>query len=498
MRTALGAGRNRLSQQVITESILLFCIGGGAGVALAAWSEGLLTQVADRHLPGMVDVRLDLSVILISLILIAAGGIFAGVAPALYASRISLNDVLKEGSQTVDAGSRRGSRTRGHFVVSEVALAVLLLTGFGVFLRNFRQLLEQPLGFNPTDVITTTAANVSRLKSRSSDQRIEFLQSNVRAAEAMPGVNAAALISETPLADGRSTAFTIDEHPPVTARMTPFAKDLSVSPNYFTTLRIPVLKGRVFTERDNLGNTPVTIISHALAQQYFPDEDPIGKHITFVTATQRSREIIGVVGDVRQGGPGSPFAMHAYLPCYQTGEGSVIYVRTRTGGYRIDRTLRQTLAGVDNQFAWGPVRSLSQAVYEKLGDRRLVTIVTGAFAALALALAIVGIYGMIAYSVTRRTRDFGIRMALGSTRHEIVLIVLFEITRLVLLGIVLGTLSAAILLRVLSSQMFGVTSLDLATCVVVSLALILASLLAGSIPAYRATRLDPIIAIRSQ
>jgi len=281
--------------------------------------------------------------------------------------------------------------------------------------------------------------------------------------------------------------------------MAPFAKDLSVSSDYFETLRIPLLRGRTFTDHDRRGSPAVVIISEALVRQNFPHEDPIGKHIRFTDSLQESREIVGIVGDVRQGGPGSPFAVHAYLPCYQTGEGSLLYIRAiSTDESSVRGRLRATLGSVDKQVAWGNVTLLEDAIYDKLSDRRFVTIVIGVFAGLALSLAVAGIYGMIAYSVTQRTREFGIRMALGSTRQKLIILVLLETARLVFWGLLLGMIAAASFTRLFSSLVFGIAGLDPITCGVVCFTLIAVSLSASYIPAYRATRMDPMAALRYQ
>lgn len=516
VRSALGAGRGRLIRQLLTESVLLFLLGGALGVLLARWSVDLLAALAvtGGYLPGHLAVALDSRVLLFGLLVSALTGLSFGLAPALQASSLNLTETLSDSSRALGGGIRR-NRARRALVVGELALALLLLIGAGLFVRSFLRLQDVSPGFDPENLLATVGD-----KGRPFPGQVTFWRAVLDHARNLPGVESVAVTSRPPLHRVRALGFAIGGGASVREGEEPKAGDVFVSPDYFRTMRIPLLKGRPFTDQDTQSAPPVAIISQSLARRYFRDEEPLGRRLrvhpepTLCCGGSVAGgwvEVVGVVGDVRQGDLDEEPAVTLYRPYSQIVEHDMfLMVRARSSSdfSGLVTGLRPQLLAVDREIEWSSwdgrtatsVDAMRQVVRgsESLRRRRFVLILLGVFAALALVLAAVGIYGVTAYSVAERTREIGIRMALGATRHLVLKQVLAEAITLVLSGLILGMLSAQVLTRLISTMLFGVGSTDAVTYLGVSFLFAGVVLLATYLPARRAMQVDPMTALRHE
>jgi predicted permease len=495
IRTALGAGRLRIVRQLLTESLLLALMGGGLGLLLATWGLDLLVAVSPSDLPLMGEVGLDTQVLGFTVAVSVLTGILFGLAPALQASRLDLNESLKEGGRGSTEGRR--NRVRSLLVISEIALALVLLVGAGLLIRSFVTLLNTSPGFDAGAVLTADIP-LSRSRYPDAEKQSAFVQQAIQATSHMPGVASVAAVNILPLSgNGRQSSFTIEGRP-VPNGQEPDAEASTVSPEYFRTMGIPVIRGRTFNEGDKRDTPWVVVISETLARKVFPGEDPIGKRLG-IDDGRPPFEIIGIVGDVRHEKLETESYPEYYRSFYQSPERQVnLVVRAApsTDPATLQMAVRNAIKQLDREQIVWETKTMEQWRAESVARRRFNMMLLGLFASLALLLAAVGIYGVMSYTVTQRTHEIGIRLALGAQTRDVVRMVVRQGMTLALIGVGVGLLAAFGVTRVMSSLLYGVTSTDTLTFGAVSLLLVVLALLACLIPARRATRVDPMTALR--
>jgi putative ABC transport system permease protein len=509
VRAALGASRARLLRQLLVENLVLFLAGGALGVLLANASVDRLGALARGagYLPDRLDVAVDARVLIASLFAAVGTGLFFGLIPALQASKVDLNEGLRDSAPAASGGPRRG-RVRRLLVVSELALALVLLVGFGLLVRSFASLHAVAGGFDSRNLLETDSDGGHEYAPA-----IAFWRGALETARAVPGVALAAVTSRPPMHGARHQRFEIEGRSPASTEDRQEAGDVLVSAGYFETMGIPLLRGRVFDERDTASSPPVIVVSQMLARRYFGEQDPIGRHVRLGERLPMTccaapgpvegvwRRVVGVVGDVRQANLDEQPAVTMYRPYLQIVEHDmVLMVRARSATELpgVARDLRARLLALDANKQWSEVRVMRDVIRESesIRLRRFVLILLGSFAAVALLLAAVGTYGVTACAVAERTRELGVRIALGATRPDVLGQVLRETLRLALAGVAIGSAAALALSRGLGAMLFGVSATDAATYVGVSLLLAAVVLLAAWLPALRATRVDPIAALR--
>jgi len=511
VRAALGASRGRLVRQALVESILLFAIGGAAGVIVARLFVDSLTGLAisGGYMPERMSVSLDLRVLGVAMGLSLLTGLLFGMIPALQASRVDVNAALRASAQT-STGDRRRGRTRRVLIVAEVALSLVLLAGSGLLIRSFARLYAASGGYSPDNVVVIASDG-----GRSFPEAMLFWNAALDRARALPGVASAALTSRPPANDVRSKPFEIEGRPVASEPNAPLADDVFVSGAFFETLRIPLLRGRTFAAADSDSAPKVAVISESFARRFFDGENPLGRRIRMVEKLPMPccavpgpvegvwREIVGVVGDVRQDNLDEPPSMTVYRPVTQIVEHDMVLVvraSDAAAAGRITRELRSHLLGVDRARDWTAAQPMWQMIRDSgaLRLRRFVVILLGVFAALALLLAAVGVYGVASSGVAERTREIGIRIALGASRPAVFRQIVGEMALLALAGSALGVVAAFPLTRVIESMLFDTSATDPLTYVGVALLLGAMVVAASWIPARKATRIDPLIALRHE
>lgn len=499
LRAALGASRWQLIRQLLTESLLLALVGGTLGILLANWGVDLLRTLnpgdAARLTPGWDRLGVNLPVLGLNLGLSLFSGMLFGLAPAWQTSKTDLNQGLKESSRQTSSGSHR---LRGLLVISEVALSLILLVSAGLLMRTFLVLLKTDPGFNPEQVLTMKLS-LPAAKYKKEPQRVAFYQELIKRVEALPGVESAAAITHLPLGGSNSSnAFLIEGMPEPPPGQEFIGRNRACTPNYFHTMGIPVMKGRAFTDQDKAGSPPVIIVNETLAQKFWPNVDPLGKRMRIAGPLDEFpwAQVVGVVKDVKHE-LNIPTSQDYYLPHAQDVWSSMVLVaRTRVEPMALAADIRQQVWSLDkdqpvfNVSTMEEVRSLSVSLYS------FSSVSLGVFAGIALLLAAIGIYGVMSYAVTQRTQEIGIRMALGARAIDVLRLVVRNGMSLALIGVAAGLAGAYAATRLLASLLFGVTPTDLMTFASVTLALLLVALLACYIPARRATKVDPLVALR--
>jgi len=498
VRAALGASRTRILRQLLTESAVLGLLGAAVGIALARWGVQGLSGLLPPNFPGAESIRMDGSVLAFALLLSLGASLLFGVAPALFAADPRLQTTLQESAGRAGESARRG-RARNFLVAAEVALAMVLLVGAGLLIRSFAALMAVNPGFD-TQQLLKAEVSLPRFQYSKPEQWVEFSNELMSRVQAQPDLRDSAVGMPLPLANQRASMdFKIANAPGMPSGRINTAHFVSVSPNYFHVVGIPLLRGRYFSRQDAMSTPRVTIISEALARLYFPHQDPLGQQLIFGPPLDSNlkREIIGVVGDVRDIALNHAPAPMMYVPFAQVPLwGVVLVVKTSSSADAATAAIRQKVHEVDRDLPVTDIQWMSEAVDASLGKARLRTWLLGLFGALALILAAAGVFGVSSYLVSRRTHEFGIRMALGATRREILRLVLGEVLRLALAGVAAGIALALGLTRLMASLLYGIRPSDPLTLVVPPLLLTATAVLAAYIPARRATKVDPMVALR--
>jgi predicted permease len=495
VRTTLGAGRLRIVRQLLTESVLLALAGGALGLVVAFGCVKLLVASGAGGLPRVQEVQVDLHVLGFTLAVALLTGLFFGLAPAVQASRLSLSEALKEGGRGTSAGLRH-SRLRGLLVIAEVAMSLVLLVGAGLLVRSFVRLLAVKPGFRP-DHLVTMFMNFAGPKYQKQGSSARFEKELVERVEALPGVEGVAVSNDLPLEGDDTTTGVgnVEGH----AKLLPGQEYLVgmhvVNPGYFRTMGIPLLRGREFRATDTKGAGIAVVINQKLAETFWPGQDPIGKHFS-LWGTADS-EVVGVAGNVRHNGLGEEPDFETYSPFAQDEWAyMVLAIRTKSDARSIASAARSAAAGLDPDLPVHDVRTMEQVAADTLTTRRITLYLVGSFALLALVLAAVGLYGVMSYAVTQRTHEIGVRMALGAQAADVLRLVVSDGMKLTATGVALGFVGALALTRYLKSLLFEIRATDPITFAAVVLLLAAIALLATYLPARRATRVDPIIALR--
>jgi putative ABC transport system permease protein len=497
LRTALGAGRFRIVRQLLTESVLLAVVGGVLGLLVAMWGVDLLIALSPRDLPSLRGVGLNYQVLGFTLLVSVVTGLIFGVVPALEASRPNLNEALKEGGKGAGGGTG-GHRVRDIFVVAEVALALVLLIGSGLMIKSFLRLQSVNPGFNPQNLLTVRLL-LPGSKYGEDRQRVAFFRQALSRIESLPGVRSVGAVNFLPFSgSGAATGFTIEGRPAPAPGEKPVVDSRVCDPNYFQAMGIPLISGRTFSEKEATEVSHVVIINQTLARTYFPDEDPIGRRITIeMTNEPVPSQIIGVVGDVKHAGLDVEPKATAYWPHPELAYSFMtIVARTEGDPLSLASAVQGEVKALDKDQPIADVRTMEQLLMASVARARFSTLLLSIFAGVALLLAAVGIYGVMSYSVTQRTHEIGIRMALGAQRADVMRLVVGRGMMLASIGIGIGLAAALGLTRVMASLLFAVSATDPLTFGTISLVLAGVALAANLVPARRATKVDPMVALR--
>ena len=494
IRAALGANRFRMLRQLLTESLVLAVIGGVMGFVLAWGAIRLLIAFSPGNIPRLNEVQIDLRALIFNIGALLVTGLLFGLAPALHASRPDRNESLKEGGRTAQADHRGGARRI--LVVAEVALALVLLAGAGLLMKSFLRLEEVNLGFDPVNVLTLSIALPNAKYPKPQSQAL-FFQNLLEHVHAIHGVESAGAVTNLPLVlDWIEDVYV--EGKTAQGQACP-CNYYGVSPGYFRAMGIPLVKGRLFNARDDQQSTPVAVINQNAARRLFPNQDPIGKRIYVTNGPEIFREVVGVVADSKQYGADSPYTRQVFEPFRQAPTSQMaLAIRTSVPPLSITGEVRNAVFSVDKDQPVADVQTMQELVSRSEGPRQFSVYLLGIFASLALVLATVGIYGLIAYSVSQRTHEIGLRMALGAKQGDVLRLVMRQGMVLAALGIGIGIAGALASARVLSGLLFEVRPTDPLTFVIVSGFLGGVALLACYIPARRAARVDPMIALRHE
>ena len=499
VRAALGAGRGRLLGQSLTESLLLALLAGGVGLALTPFFTRVLLSLSPKGFVLPQRVGLDPVVLSFGLAAALLVALLSGLLPAMQALRTNLSESLKEGGRAGGAGLSR-QRARSCLVIAEVAVALVLLAGAGVMLRSFLRLRVVDSGFR-TDHLLTARLFLPAARYGEARQKTSFHRDLLERVRALPGVESAAAGNCLPLISDFGRAFTIGGRPIPPPGQWLSASYRSVTPEYFRTLGIPILRGRAFTDQDHADAPGVAIVNQTLARQQWPNGDPIGQQINLERPERQHawRTIVGVAGDVRHRGPDANYSVEVYAPYYQMPEAAAtLAVRSASDPAGLAVGVRAALRAADPNLPPGQIRTMEQLVAESdsLSSRRSLMVLLGAFAVLAVLLAGVGVYGVISYSVAQRRQEIGLRMALGAQRGDVLRLVIRQALGLALAGVAIGAGLALALTRFLGSLVYQVSASDPLTFTAVGLLLVLVSLAASYLPAWAATRVDPMAALR--
>jgi putative ABC transport system permease protein len=498
VRVALGATRGRLIRQMLTESVLLSLAGGILGLFMAAWVTAVLVHATPRGVPRMDEASADMSVLFFTLGLSLATGIFFGIFPALQATRAEVNATLQEGGRTGTAGSKR-AHLRDFLVAAEVAISLMLLVGAGLMTKSLMRVLEADGGIDATNVLTARFAT-PEAKYETDVKRRTFVAQLVARVQSLSGVQFAGF--KSPLLGGSQTAYVIDGRPAPKPGQYPSTDMGRVTPRAMRAMGMRLLRGRFFDEHDNEKSQLVCIIDETLAKQEFVNEEPLGKRLSIGGPPAPGKQpawmtIVGVVAHVKNYGVDQASRVETYIPQAQMpAAGGTIVVRSAGDSAALTSGIRAAVGSLDPDVPLYDVRSMEDIVSENTASRRLSVALIGSFAVLALVLAGVGIYGVMAYVVTQRRHEIGIRMALGANQRNILEMVLRQGLRLAVLGIAGGLAGALTLTHFLSSMLFHVSALDVETFALGAIGLGLVLLLACCLPARRATRVDPLVALR--
>lgn len=497
IRSALGASRMRVVRQLLTESVLLSLAGGALGLILAVWWSDLLITLGKQNIPRALQVGLDWRVLGFTLLVSVLTGVIFGLVPALHSSKTELTESLKEGARGSGEGARRNG-IRGVLVVSELAIAVVLLVGAGLLIQSLWRLRQVNPGFDSQNLLTFVVG-IPEVKYPTAKQA-QFYRELITRIESLPGVSSASSVIPLPLSGDRFSISFETEGRPIAKGDQPSADFFVIEDGYFKTLGVSILKGRNFNERDSKQAPGVTIVNQAFARKFFPNEDPIGKRIKPGISTDSDepamREIVGVVADVRNRNLSSELRAGYFIPAAQIPFNQMtMVVRTTNDPHSVITAVQNEVHSMDAEVPVFNVKTMDEHIAATVAAPRFNATLLVIFAAVALVLTIVGLYGVMSYSVVQRTNEIGIRMALGAQTRDVLRLIVSQGFKLVLLGLAIGLAGAFALTRVIASLLFGVSTRDPLTFAAVAGILAFVALLACYIPARRATRLDPLRAL---
>ncbi|HEY7055873.1 MAG TPA: ABC transporter permease [Vicinamibacterales bacterium] len=493
LRAALGASRGRIVQQLLTETAVIALAAGSVGVLLTYVSIDVITSLPLVGLPRLEGVTVSQTVIAFVLVVTLLTGVVFGLAPAFRISRTDLGGNLRAGGRTTGSESR--TRARSALVACEVALAVVLVAGAGLLLQSLSKLLEVNTGLNAEHVLTATIT-LPAVAYGTPVEQVRFVESVLGRLENLPDVRAAAISTGMPFAGVEDSGIRFDGHVGLLGGTT--ANNYRVTPGYFRVMQIPLVRGRLLTERDTAASPPVVVINETMARRFFPDEDPVGKRLD-ISGPTYLREIVGVVGDVRQEGLRRPVAPQVYEAFAQKPRAAFrVAIRTAGDPMQAAATLRQQVFAVDKGLPLSDVTTMEDLIAASTTRDRMAALVLGAFAALALILAAIGIYGVIAYSIAQRTQEIGVRLALGASGSKILQLIVGQTMRLVLSGLIVGLIASIVLSKLLESLLYEVSPRDPVTLLAVSILLAGVALAAALVPAWRGLRVPPMTALRAE
>jgi putative ABC transport system permease protein len=504
LRQSLGATRGRLARQMLTESVLLAVLAGGVGMAGAAWALQLLLYLIPSKLPRLAEIAIDGRVLLFACGVSVITGVLFGLAPAFQVSGFDLAAYLKEGARSAGSG-RRQNRASAALVAGEFAVCLMLMIGAGLLVRSFWKLTEVDPGFNPQN---TMVARIWLPVPNDPKQnpypkvadRAALAREVLRRVQALPGVTSAAMSTSVPLSRGGAPASVSVKGRPADANGNSLAEIIGVSPDFFRTLETPLYQGRFFTESDQIGSQLNVLVDRTTARQFWPGESPVGKRVKLGGPQSNNpwAVVVGMVGDIRNDAIDRASAPHIYFSLYQFNSNTLgVEVRGGTDTARLGEMLRHEIQAVDPGLPVFGIRTFSSMVSDSVVPHRFSAQLMGAFAALALLLAAVGIYGVLAYFVGQRRREIGVRMALGAKAGPVVRLVMLEGLRPIAVGMAIGLAGSLVLNRLLAELVYGVSTSDPVVFTAVALFLTAAALLASYIPAWQATRIDPMEALRA-
>jgi putative ABC transport system permease protein len=497
IRAAMGAGRIRLIRQLLTESILLSVLGGALGVLLAIWGIDLILALSPSEIPRRDEIGIDASVLLFTLGLSALTGIIFGLVPALLISKSDLHESLKEGGRSSAGSTRQG--VRSVLVVSQVALTLVLLVGAGLLIKSFVRLMNVDPGFKTENLLVMGIAVPTSLRA-SPPQKTAYYHELFERIRAIPGVEAVGAVTRLPLtARGVTSRLTIEGRP-VAAGEEPEIEFRRASSDYFRALGVKLIDGRFFTDQDTAQSPEVVIINQSAARRFWPDDDPVNKRVrTAQAANAPWLTVVGVIGDVKHFGLDADARPEIYISSDQAPpDGPFMVVRTATDPMSVAASVRAQVGGMNKDQPVNTIQTMDEVLSASVAQRRFNMLLLGIFAALALLLAAVGIYGVISYSVAQRTQEIGLRMALGAQTRDVLGMVIAQGTKLALAGVGLGLIASFFLTRLMTSLLFNVSATDPLTFLAVSLLLVGLAFLASYIPARRAAKVDPMVALRHE
>lgn len=496
IRRALGAERLRLLRQTLTESLLLVVAGGVTGVLLASWLVKLIPALSAAKIPRVEQVSMDLRVVLFACGVSLLTGVVFGLVPAIQFWRNDIQSNLKESGRSTGTPVRH--RLRKALVISEVAIAVVLLTGAGLLLRSFVRLLQVNPGFTKENVLALQVFLPRNYDQR--EQMIGFFDQSLEKIRNLPGIETAAVVATPPIISFDQDAnFTVVGRPTPPQGSEPSAFYAQVSSEYPNALGIPVKQGRFFTEFDRAGSPPVVVINETMARRYFPNENPLGQRLNVMFGETITREIVGVIGDVLNKGLHTEPRAEMFVPHQQSASAQMTFlVRTKSDPGAQLAAVKQAIREINPRQTFARTATMEELVSDSLKQRRFNLFVLGLFAAIALLLATIGIYGSISYSTRQRTNEIGVRIALGAQTQDVLRLVVGQGVGLALVGVAIGLGAAFLLTRGIKSLLFGVSPTDPLTFLVISVLLLLTAFLASLVPARRATRVDPLVALRSE
>ncbi len=497
IRAALGASRARLIRQHLTESLVLALTGGAVGLLIAFWMVDLLVSFAPKGTPRLGEVSIDPTVLAFTFGIAVLTGVVFGLAPALMASRANFNSALKEGGRDSSA-TTRGASVRSALVVSEVALSLTLLIGAGLLIKSFVNLQRVDPGFNPNGVLRVDVT-LPRTRYPERNQSAAFYKQLLDRVAALPGVQSAGAVSNLPLSGGGTDSnFAVEGQPPAEPDHRPVGWYSSVTPGYFRALGIRLLSGREFTEADTADAPKAVVISETMARRYFPGDEPLGKRLVF-GGGKDLREIVGVISDVKFFGLSLDARPSMYFPQAQTpARGMSLVVRTQGDPLALASAIRGQVSALDRDLAVSSVMTMEQLVSTSLSEPRFTLLLLAAFASVAMLLSAIGVYGVVSYSVTQRSHEIGVRIALGAKARDVLKLVVGQGMSLVFGGVGLGLMAAFAISRLMESLLFGVSATDTTTFALTALLLAAVALGACVVPARRAAKVDPMESLRCE